>query len=282
MPTTIQLRRGTASQWSAANPVLANGEAGWATDTKQLKIGDGASAWDSLPDESKGPVHASADNSDSPKDLQGVNDLRVAADTSGGAVTLNLPDNPTVGDVIHIMDVGFSVGLYALTVRGGPYDIDQSESLPDAMVVEEAGDDSVNRTYIRDGSYSGFPKYETIDSSVKIEAAQDESEPDPQPLLYAILKEDGEVLGTIVFTRQYESNELATELEGPEDATWGDTGGGLPLPTVRYATWADIDAAGIDRSTVSLLEESEKIIDSSDENGAAFGLYFTGKMWKIF
>ena len=48
MPTQIQLRRGTAAEWTAANPVLAEGELGLETDTKLYKIGDGATAWNSL------------------------------------------------------------------------------------------------------------------------------------------------------------------------------------------------------------------------------------------
>jgi hypothetical protein len=44
----IQLRRSTAAQWSARNPVLANGEPGYEYDTKQLKIGDGVTSWNSL------------------------------------------------------------------------------------------------------------------------------------------------------------------------------------------------------------------------------------------
>jgi len=46
---TIQLRRGTANQWTTANPILAAGEAGYETDTKKLKYGDGTSNWTSLP-----------------------------------------------------------------------------------------------------------------------------------------------------------------------------------------------------------------------------------------
>lgn len=45
MATKIQLRRGTAAQWVAANPVLAEGEIGIETDTKQIKIGDGLKEW---------------------------------------------------------------------------------------------------------------------------------------------------------------------------------------------------------------------------------------------
>lgn len=46
--TQIQIRRGTASQWTSANPTLAAGEWGFETDTKKGKIGDGATAWNSL------------------------------------------------------------------------------------------------------------------------------------------------------------------------------------------------------------------------------------------
>jgi hypothetical protein len=44
----IQLRRGTAAQWTSANPTLAAGEIGLETDTDKLKIGNGTIAWNSL------------------------------------------------------------------------------------------------------------------------------------------------------------------------------------------------------------------------------------------
>lgn len=47
--TVIKLRRGTSSEWSAANPILALGEPGFERNTFQLKIGDGVTAWNSLP-----------------------------------------------------------------------------------------------------------------------------------------------------------------------------------------------------------------------------------------
>lgn len=41
-------RSGTASQWTAANPVLGKGEPGYESDTGQFKLGDGTTAWSSL------------------------------------------------------------------------------------------------------------------------------------------------------------------------------------------------------------------------------------------
>jgi hypothetical protein len=48
MAIQIQLRRGTASQWTAANTLLAQGEIGLETDTSKLKLGDGSTLWNSL------------------------------------------------------------------------------------------------------------------------------------------------------------------------------------------------------------------------------------------
>lgn len=46
--TQIQVRRGTASQWTSTNPTLAAGEWGYETDTNKVKIGTGSTAWNSL------------------------------------------------------------------------------------------------------------------------------------------------------------------------------------------------------------------------------------------
>jgi len=47
--TKIQLRRDTAANWTADNPILAQGEQGHETDTNRRKIGDGVTAWNALP-----------------------------------------------------------------------------------------------------------------------------------------------------------------------------------------------------------------------------------------
>jgi peptidoglycan hydrolase CwlO-like protein len=48
MAIRMQQRRGTAAQWTAANPTLAAGEIGFETDTNQFKIGNGSSTWSAL------------------------------------------------------------------------------------------------------------------------------------------------------------------------------------------------------------------------------------------
>jgi hypothetical protein len=46
--TQIQVRRGTAAQWTSTNPTLAAGEIGFETDTGLMKCGNGSSAWTAL------------------------------------------------------------------------------------------------------------------------------------------------------------------------------------------------------------------------------------------
>lgn len=48
MAVQIQLRRGTAAAWTAANPTLANGEIGIESDTNLFKVGNGSTSWTSL------------------------------------------------------------------------------------------------------------------------------------------------------------------------------------------------------------------------------------------
>lgn len=48
MAVRLQLRRGTAAQWSAANPLLAEGEMAVELDTGKFKVGDGIRNWNQL------------------------------------------------------------------------------------------------------------------------------------------------------------------------------------------------------------------------------------------
>lgn len=48
MAVQVQLRRGTAAQWTVANTILAAGEIGVEVDTSKFKIGNGTSTWTTL------------------------------------------------------------------------------------------------------------------------------------------------------------------------------------------------------------------------------------------
>ncbi len=49
MATRMQQRRGTMAEWTAANPVLLDGEIGFETDTHFIRVGDGVTAFLDLP-----------------------------------------------------------------------------------------------------------------------------------------------------------------------------------------------------------------------------------------
>lgn len=66
------MRRDTAANWTAVDPVLADGEEGFEKDTGRMKFGDGVTAWNSL-----GYF------------FPGVLD-QLTVDVSGGTITLNM------------------------------------------------------------------------------------------------------------------------------------------------------------------------------------------------
>ena len=84
--TQIQIRRGTAAQWTSANPTLASGEFGYETDTGKFKIGDGSTAWNSLSYKAAGTVTS----------------ITAGTGLSGGTITASgtiAIDTATTGDV---------------------------------------------------------------------------------------------------------------------------------------------------------------------------------------
>lgn len=48
MSSLIQVRRGSAAEWSASGPILSSGEIGYEVDTGNFKVGDGSTGWNSL------------------------------------------------------------------------------------------------------------------------------------------------------------------------------------------------------------------------------------------
>jgi hypothetical protein len=49
IPYRFRLRGGTKAEWTAANPILLAREPGVETDTGAFKVGNGTTAWNSLP-----------------------------------------------------------------------------------------------------------------------------------------------------------------------------------------------------------------------------------------
>jgi hypothetical protein len=78
--TAITIRKGTASQWSSTNPVLASGEPGYDLSNNILKIGDGVSNWNSLSNHK----HSSIDITNFNSSVSGVLDSSLSTSLVGG------------------------------------------------------------------------------------------------------------------------------------------------------------------------------------------------------
>jgi hypothetical protein len=130
--TQIQVRRGTASQWTSTNPTLASGEWGFETDTGKVKIGDGTTAWTSLGYTGAGDVTLTGTQTLTNKTLTApVINLALNAQTgttytfaltdngklvtasNAGAQTYSIPTNATtafpIGTQINIIGIGAGV-----------------------------------------------------------------------------------------------------------------------------------------------------------------------------
>lgn len=87
----IQLRRGTAADWTSNDPVLAQGEPGIETDTGHLKIGNGTDPWTALP-YNEGPPGTTS--------WTGLSDI--PTDLLHGEVVTSLPGSPVAGKLYLI------------------------------------------------------------------------------------------------------------------------------------------------------------------------------------
>ena len=92
MPVQIQFRRGTASEWTSANPTLSAGEVGFETDTNKFKLGTGSTAWTSLSYIS--PITASSADTLTNKTLTSP---VISSITNTGTITLPSSTDTLVG-----------------------------------------------------------------------------------------------------------------------------------------------------------------------------------------
>ena len=86
MAIKIQVRRGTASEWTSANPILLAGEIGLEIDTLKIKAGNGSAAWTSL-------SYATVSPSELTSALSAKVDKNVSIDAKISSYTLQLSDS---------------------------------------------------------------------------------------------------------------------------------------------------------------------------------------------
>ena len=128
MAVQVQFRRGTESEWSAANPTLAQGEVGYEYDTGRFKVGDGLTEWNLLgyssgvtgptgPTGPQGPVGVGVV-------LLGSKDLLSELPTTGNSISdgwiVQETGNLYIWDGSSWFDAGQIVGPQGLTGDTGP------------------------------------------------------------------------------------------------------------------------------------------------------------------
>jgi hypothetical protein len=98
MSVRLQFRRGTATEWTNANPVLFAGEIGFETDTKLIKVGDGSTSWTSLSYSTVSPSSL----------VEQAQDAVDTALTAGTGITKSYNDNANTISISIGQDVGTS------------------------------------------------------------------------------------------------------------------------------------------------------------------------------
>jgi hypothetical protein len=146
--TQIQVRRGTASSWTSANPTLAAGEWGMETDTKLYKIGDGTTTWNALIYANNLTVISSITFSTNAYTLALTDSAEtLLASNASTAATLSIPTDASVN---------FPIGTQMNIIQSGSGQI--------TIQAVTAGTTTVNST----GATSTAPKLRAINSSATL------------------------------------------------------------------------------------------------------------------
>jgi hypothetical protein len=117
--TQIQVRRGTASQWTSTNPTLAAGEIGFETDTLRAKIGNGSTAWNSLAyGIGTNPLLTPTFTTNAYTLAIGDQGDILLASNGATAGTITIPTNATVGFPTGTQITIIQTGAGQLTIQG--------------------------------------------------------------------------------------------------------------------------------------------------------------------
>jgi hypothetical protein len=162
MAVTLQIRRGTAAQWTAANTVLAAGEQGYETDTGFIKVGDGTTAWTALAYAIKGSFDDISITTNSPS---GNGSLSFAAGTS--TFTFTPADS---SNKIELTDISIGSNASASGTGGVAYDDSTGQFVytpPDISAEETLTSLSINANVLTYTDEAGTAN--TIDLSLYLD-----------------------------------------------------------------------------------------------------------------
>jgi len=272
MATRMQQRRGTAAQWTSANPILAAGEIGFETDTGKFKIGNGSSAWGAL----NYYVDANAILDGAPGVLDTLNELAAAlgddpafittvatnlsthsADTTnvhGIANTANLATLDDVSDAVSNATVDQST----LAGEGIDWNAGTSQFDIDSTVVTLNKSQTLTNKTLTSPSLQGTPTTNTADplsnnnvvaSTAYVDAAV-AVVVSSAPETLNTLKELSDALGADANFATTVSNNIGTKVSKAGDTMTGaltlhaDPSSNMHASTKQYVDGAKNDALG--------------------------------------
>lgn len=116
-PTIVINRYNSHDTWELINPVLAAGEIGIESDTKQFKFGDGITQWNSLPYASSGGSGGSGGGTFSPT----VFEITLGEKDLTKMPTYSIAANPTTVIKVDVYGIEFSYGYGGIGYDGDSY-----------------------------------------------------------------------------------------------------------------------------------------------------------------
>ena len=151
----IKIRRGTAAQWTASNRVLQDGELGYETDTKNLKVGDGTTAWNSLAYTIEGTAAAITAASIGALETETTTSLSLAAnilsytDETGATTDLDLSLYLDDTNLARVQSGHYDRHTGIATFKrddSTTFTLDLSDLIGESFNLSVAADDSTQRT----------------------------------------------------------------------------------------------------------------------------------------
>lgn len=140
----IQFKRKPAASWIAKNPVLAKGEPGFELDTFKMKIGDGVTAWTSLPYQNGLGVTGN---------LQNLTDVTLTSLATGDVLSYNATSGKWVnnaGIATSITDLTNRITTLESITPSGNVQLTARATAPSGWVLCDGA------SYLRTGAYANL------------------------------------------------------------------------------------------------------------------------------
>lgn len=193
----IQVRRGTASQWTSVNPILAAGEMGVESDTNLFKFGNGTSTWTAL---------AYANNSD-------VAISEISQDAINNALSLGAGLSKTYNDGANTISITVDSNVVALKSY-----VDSAISNVESSITGLSN--TVDNTYIPLSDRGVAGGVASLDNSGLIPNSQIDNNNWATKLHVASVSSGLQIKGSVRATST--ANWAATRTAGSSDASGGN------------------------------------------------------------